>query len=401
MSVRSSQSITFQFTTRRVDTGAIANADSTPTGTLVINGVDNGATVTVTNITTGIYRAAVTLPTLTIGDVVECRIAATVNAIADAAVLWRDTADVGLDSSGRLLLQPTQTGVTIPTVTALTNAVTVGTNNDKTGYSLTQAFPANFASLSITAGGIVSSQLANGVAHGGSTATLRLGSSSATPALQITNSNGNAVYIEADGPSCISILNTSNTGIGVQIVSLGASGRGIFVESTNEALSLDSLSNSGLVIFGAGSSAVLINSNANNNSIVLTGSSGSGEGRIVGNIDGDLLGKVTGSGATSIAGIGAWVAGAGGTAVSTLTAGAQMALVDNAITEAKIVTPTLSAPATGVLGMIVQVWRRFFKASEYNKTVGTIKTFADDNTTVVTTQNVTTGAGADTIGPAT
>lgn len=33
--------------------------------------------------------------------------------------------------------------------------VTVGTNNDKTGYSLTQAFPTNFSSLAITAGGAV------------------------------------------------------------------------------------------------------------------------------------------------------------------------------------------------------------------------------------------------------
>jgi hypothetical protein len=34
-------------------------------------------------------------------------------------------------------------------------SVTVGTNLDKTGYSLTQTFPANFSSLSITAGGLV------------------------------------------------------------------------------------------------------------------------------------------------------------------------------------------------------------------------------------------------------
>jgi hypothetical protein len=36
-----------------------------------------------------------------------------------------------------------------------TAAVTVGTNNDKTGYSLTQTFPANFSALAITAGGAV------------------------------------------------------------------------------------------------------------------------------------------------------------------------------------------------------------------------------------------------------
>ncbi len=41
-------------------------------------------------------------------------------------------------------------------VGSVTGAVTVGTNNDKTGYSLTQAFPSNFASLGINASGHVS-----------------------------------------------------------------------------------------------------------------------------------------------------------------------------------------------------------------------------------------------------
>ena len=40
-------------------------------------------------------------------------------------------------------------------VGSVSSPVTVGTNNDKTGYSLTQAFPTNFSSLAITAGGAV------------------------------------------------------------------------------------------------------------------------------------------------------------------------------------------------------------------------------------------------------
>ena len=40
-------------------------------------------------------------------------------------------------------------------VASVTNPVTAGTVTDKTGYSLAQAFPANFASLAITAGGAV------------------------------------------------------------------------------------------------------------------------------------------------------------------------------------------------------------------------------------------------------
>lgn len=112
------------------------------------------------------------------------------------------------DSSGRVTLAAvTHTGATVPTVTAVTNAivlpssatinitgnitgnlsgsvgsvtgsvgsvtgnvggnvagsvnsvtspVTVGTNNDKTGYALTQAFPSNFAALGINGSGHIS-----------------------------------------------------------------------------------------------------------------------------------------------------------------------------------------------------------------------------------------------------
>src|SRR5215510_5196344 len=50
-------------------------------------------------------------------------------------------------------------------------AVTVGTNNDKTGYSLSQSFPTNFASLSITAAGLVAttSNVKKNAAHAGFT----------------------------------------------------------------------------------------------------------------------------------------------------------------------------------------------------------------------------------------
>jgi hypothetical protein len=41
-------------------------------------------------------------------------------------------------------------------VGSVTTPVTVGTNNDKTGYSLTQSFPSNFASLGINSSGHVS-----------------------------------------------------------------------------------------------------------------------------------------------------------------------------------------------------------------------------------------------------
>jgi len=55
------------------------------------------------------------------------------------------------EASGGLITRGNGTGQ----LSVTSGAVTVGTNNDKTGYSLTQSFPANFASLAITAGGAV------------------------------------------------------------------------------------------------------------------------------------------------------------------------------------------------------------------------------------------------------
>ncbi len=126
MSVRSAQSVTVSFTTQRFDTGAATNADSTPTGTLVVNGTDNGASVTVTNVDAGRYKAAVTLPTLAIGDIVELSIAATVNSVVGKAIIWRDTKDVLLDSNGAV------------------------TNNDKTGYALTSSYDFAKGTVAVT-----------------------------------------------------------------------------------------------------------------------------------------------------------------------------------------------------------------------------------------------------------
>lgn len=120
MSVSSSQSVTVVFTTRVFSTGVGTNADSLPTGTLYLNGVANGATVTVTNITTGVYKAQVTLPSLAIGDVVSLAIAATVSTIADTAVIWSDTKDILLDASGDVTFNNTS----IATVTTVTNQLT-------------------------------------------------------------------------------------------------------------------------------------------------------------------------------------------------------------------------------------------------------------------------------------
>lgn len=91
--VKSGQSVTAMFTTSLASTGAASNADSLPTGTLYVNGTANGASVTVTNVTTGRYKAAVTLPSLSAGDVVDLHIAATVSTVAGGAVVWSAIGD--------------------------------------------------------------------------------------------------------------------------------------------------------------------------------------------------------------------------------------------------------------------------------------------------------------------
>ena len=101
MSVNSGQAVVVTFTLRRFDTGAESNADSLPTAVLVINGVTNAAIVTVANVSTGRYKASVTLPSLNIGDLVEIVATATVNSITDSAVVWRDTSDADISIEGR------------------------------------------------------------------------------------------------------------------------------------------------------------------------------------------------------------------------------------------------------------------------------------------------------------
>ena len=139
-------------------TGALATPSVGPTGTLYIDGSSDAATVTITG--SNPYKFSVTLPTLTAGQRVDMYITATISSIATAGIVASDQADTayisnvksdtadiladtGTDgvlissgtgakqidlSSGKVLLQPTQTGVTIPTVTNLTNLPTMPTD---------------------------------------------------------------------------------------------------------------------------------------------------------------------------------------------------------------------------------------------------------------------------------
>ena len=85
---KTGETITVQFCVSDPATAGLVNADALPTGVLALNGANNAATVTITNLATGIYRAAVTLPTLTDGDELQLRIAATVGGVAGGGIVW-------------------------------------------------------------------------------------------------------------------------------------------------------------------------------------------------------------------------------------------------------------------------------------------------------------------------
>lgn len=66
--------ITVDFQTYNASDVTVA-PDALPLAVLVINGTNNGATCTVTNKATGIYKVAVTLPTIAEADILQIRVA--------------------------------------------------------------------------------------------------------------------------------------------------------------------------------------------------------------------------------------------------------------------------------------------------------------------------------------
>jgi len=92
--VKSGQNVVAEFTTSHPSTGAATDADSLPTAVLTVDGTDDAATVTVTDVGTGRYKAAVTLPTLTAGQLVAIVVSATVNSVAGSGVVWQDVASL-------------------------------------------------------------------------------------------------------------------------------------------------------------------------------------------------------------------------------------------------------------------------------------------------------------------
>ncbi len=72
-------------------------------------------------------------------------------------------------------------------------------------------------------------------------------------------------------------------------------------------------------------------------------------------------------------------------------------LADTGLDNLPITAPT--GPATNIREMIVQKWRRWFKKTDLAS--GSLKTYADNGSTVITTQTITDSGGTQTQGAAT
>lgn len=90
--VKTGASVALQFLVSDAN-GALSNADALPTGTLVKNAAATADVVTVANVTTGVYSASVTMPTLAAGDIMQIRVAATIGGVTTGGLIWRDDAD--------------------------------------------------------------------------------------------------------------------------------------------------------------------------------------------------------------------------------------------------------------------------------------------------------------------
>lgn len=90
--VISGQTLAQSFTTLRGD-GTAATVDSGMAGVLDVDGVANGASVTITGGTAGLYKAAVTLPTLTAGQTIRLRATYVMDGIATSQDIMTAVAD--------------------------------------------------------------------------------------------------------------------------------------------------------------------------------------------------------------------------------------------------------------------------------------------------------------------
>jgi hypothetical protein len=169
MSIQAGQIVADEFTINGTD-GQPANADSLPTGTLVVSGVDNGAAVTITNKATGLYAFSFTAPTASIGARATVRINAVQDGLILQADVWRDCYGATINTDGTIRADVREiAGQTASAAAAVAFPASVGTSTYAGG-----AADADAASILSAANAAVTQTAPphSGTARGGSATTI-------------------------------------------------------------------------------------------------------------------------------------------------------------------------------------------------------------------------------------
>lgn len=250
--------------------------------------------------------------------------------------------------------------------------------------------------------------LADGVAHGGvpgsSTTTIAvnrfaISNNTSDPAFSVTNSGGDAgkfVATGGGGSGLVAFGHASAGGAG--IYAKGNAGARLWgSEIGGVGLNLYALAsgNAGLTVAGGGVTpgSIFFGGDTSGPAVLFT---------TFADDTGGNGGNVIELRATDGHGVAITSAGSDKHDIALLGSGDMLGgvtLTDGSITSAKFTIAPITGPATGILEQIRQTWRAFFKKS--TKTASKIKTYADDGSTVITDQDISSASGTDTRGPAT
>jgi hypothetical protein len=333
-------------------------------------------------------------------------------------------------SAGKLLLQATQTGVTIPTVTTVGTLTTYTGDTPQTGDS--------YARLGAPSGASIDADILSRLAGSGYTAPP---TSAAIVTALWTDLTSSSDFATAGSVGALVKANTAQTGD--SYARIGSTGSGLTalapastalsttqwtntragnLDNLDAAVSTRSTYAGGAVASVTGSvgsiagtpfpthfSSLAIDASGRIDVGQILGVASAGAagyvgldwGQVTNRASANILSNTTISTGQTILTVTGIVQGNVGGVSSAVTVGFNQDKTGYSLASTGLDSISVAAPAGAAStfpGMLVQVWRRFFKATAKSASNLTIKTFADDGTTVVTTQRYTDdGAGTETL----
>lgn len=442
MNIPLDEVIYFDAITTHPTTGAATDADSTPTFAVYEESTDSdigvGGNLTKRTSLTGNYRGTFTLSAANgfeVGKWYSIIGSATVNSIAGKAVLknfrcvaaeaiagkpkadldaWLGVAPLALSSQQVQAVVPSTQKVDVDTIKtqAITCSagVTVGVYVGGTAAAAIQSDMALVKTATNTgvapgaAGGlfIAGSNAATTTATWTVTGACTNGSTILGATTMVNASgvgltiNGSTHGVESTGVQAgAKFISTATSGASTCGVMITGAHHGLKIEATSttsphNAVQITNASTStgayGIVVSTSGGPAVTISSPVDTNACQLTTS---GTGKALALTGGYATDTITVSGATTFTG-------------SVTATNASNNIVGVTLAAAGLDGISTTAPA-GVASnfreMVIQTWRRFFRKAD--KTSTQIKTYADNGTSVLTTQTVSDSGGTETQGTAT